>query len=61
MAFFATSHGNSPCDGTGGTVKGLVKLEILRRPRDKQILNCDEMLSWVSNNIENKVFLCNIY
>ena len=32
------------------------KLESLRRPTDRQILNCDEMFSWVSNNVANIKF-----
>ena len=31
-SFFATSHGKSPCDGIGGTVKRLTAMESLRRP-----------------------------
>jgi hypothetical protein len=28
--FFATLHGKSPCDGSGGTIKGLVALASLQ-------------------------------
>ena len=31
-SFFATSHGKSPCDGIGGTVKRSTAMESLRRP-----------------------------
>ena len=37
-SFFATSHGKSPCDGIGGTVKRLVARASLQRPLDNQIL-----------------------
>ena len=30
--FFATSHGKGPCDGVGGTVKGLAARANLQRP-----------------------------
>ena len=36
--FFATSHGKSPCDGIGGTVKRLATKTSLQRPIDNQIL-----------------------
>ena len=32
--FFATSHGKGACDGIGGSVKRLARLESLRRERD---------------------------
>ena len=37
-AFFATSHGKSPCDGIGGTVKRKVLRASLQRPVNDQIL-----------------------
>ncbi|XP_076820954.1 uncharacterized protein LOC143466202 [Clavelina lepadiformis] len=36
-SFFATSHGKSPCDGVGGTVKRLVKTASLLRPTSDQM------------------------
>ena len=36
--FFATSHGKSPCDGVGGTIKRLVTNASLQRPGNQQIL-----------------------
>ena len=41
--FFATSHGKSPCDGIGGTVKRLATKASLQRPIDNQILNATDM------------------
>ena len=35
--FFATSHGKSPCDGIGGTVKRLVTRASLQQPISNQI------------------------
>ena len=36
--FFATSHGKSPCDGIGGTVKRLVARASLQAATSDQIL-----------------------
>lgn len=41
--FLATSHGKSPCDATGGTVKRNAAKESLRRDKDKQILSTEEL------------------
>ena len=41
--FFATSHGKSPCDGTGGSVKCLIARTSLQNTR---ILNINEMYKW---------------
>ena len=37
-SFFATSHGKSPCDGIGGTVKRKIARTSLQRPVNNQIL-----------------------
>ena len=37
-SFFATSHGKSPCDGIGGTVKRKMARTSLQRPNNNQIL-----------------------
>jgi len=37
--FFATTHGKSPCDGIGGTVKRLTTAENLAHPPHNQILS----------------------
>ena len=44
LNFFATSHGKSPCDGIGGTVKWLVTRAGLQEPISNQILTADKML-----------------
>ena len=44
--FFATSHGKSPCDGIGGTVKRLTANASLQRPINDQILNCNKMFDF---------------
>ena len=36
--FFATSHGKSPCDGIGGTLKRLAARASLQRTKTEQIL-----------------------
>ena len=41
--FFATSHGKSPCDGIGGTVKHVVTKESLQKLTDQQIISCVHM------------------
>ena len=53
--FFATSHGKSPCDGIGGTVKRLAARASLQRPIDNQILTplnlydfCKESITGIS-------------
>ena len=43
--FFATSHGKSPCDGIGGTVKWLVTRASLQAPRQGQILDSEPSFS----------------
>lgn len=42
--FFATSHGKSPCDGIGGTVKRHAAKRSLQRPLDNQILDYKAMI-----------------
>lgn len=44
-SFFATSHGKSPCDGIGGTVKRSTAMESLRRPFRNQIGSVESMMS----------------
>ena len=41
--FFATSHGKSPCDGIGGTLKRLTSDESLRRDPDDAIITANMM------------------
>ena len=50
--FFATSHGKSPCDGIGGTVKRLVAKASLQRPMQNQILSVHEMVYFCKADIK---------
>ena len=54
MTFFATSHGKSPCDGIGGTVKRLAARASLQAPVDNQFLTPIELFKWATTNI-NKI------
>ena len=54
--FFATSHGKSPCDGIGGTVKRLVARASLQAIVDHHILTPNEMYEWSHKNIEGIKF-----
>ena len=49
--FFATSHGKSPCDGIGGTIKRLVARASLQATTGNHILNAKELFSWAKANI----------
>ena len=53
MEFFATSHGKSPCDGIGGTVKHLTAKASLQRPPGNQILSAAHMMEFCSNFISD--------
>ena len=55
-AFFATSHGKSPSDGIGGTVKRLVTRESLQRDRGNPINNVDRMYDFCITNFQKIVF-----
>ena len=55
--FFATSHGKSPCDGIGGTVKRLVARASLQATVDHHILTAREMLKWCEEHIMGITFL----
>ena len=55
--FFATSHGKSPCDGIGGTVKQLVTRTSLQRPISNQILTADKMFEFCVDEIKGIDFL----
>ena len=50
--FFATSHGKSPCDGIGGTVKRLTARASLQRPSQEQILTADDMFAFCQQEIK---------
>ena len=49
--FFATSHGKSPCDGIGGTVKCLVARASLQPTLEHHILTPQQMFEWYSHTI----------
>ena len=49
--FFATSHGKSPCDGIGGTVKRIVAKASLQRHKENQILTAREMFDFCKEEI----------
>ena len=51
-SFFATSHGKSPCDGLGGTIKRLAARASLQRPIDNQILSAIEMFKFCEKEID---------
>ena len=46
--FFATSHGKSPCDGIGGTVKRVTARTSLQRPKEHHILTPLQMFDFCS-------------
>ena len=54
--YFATSHGNSPCDGIGGTVKRLVARASLQNPINNQILTPRDMYNWLKDNVDGIEF-----
>lgn len=51
--FFATSHGKSPCDGIGGTLKRTVMRHCIRSPPENQITNAREMYEYAIKNIQS--------
>jgi len=55
--FFATSHGKSPCDGIGGTVKRLCARASLQAPLQNHILTAEDMFKWADGHIEGIKFL----
>ena len=55
--FFATSHGKSPCDCIGGTVKRLVTRARLQQPISNQILTTDKMFEFWVEEVEGIDFL----
>jgi hypothetical protein len=56
VAFFATSHGKSPCDGIGGTMKQLVARAILQAATTDQILTSQQLYEWAVTNIHGIQF-----
>lgn len=55
-SFFATSHGKSPCDGVGGTIKRLVARASLQRPLNDQIITFEAFANYVNLNIKSVKF-----
>ena len=49
--FFATSHGKSPCDGIGGTIKREAANASLRAAVTNQILTPEQLFLWAKENI----------
>ena len=54
--FFATSHGKSPCDGVGGTVKRLVARASLQATVEGHILTPFQMFNWATTHISGITF-----
>jgi len=54
--FFATSHGKSPCDGIGGTVKRVTARASLQATVDHQITTPHDMFLWAEKNIDGIKF-----
>ncbi|XP_065679132.1 uncharacterized protein LOC136093883 [Hydra vulgaris] len=50
--FFATSHGKSPCDGIGGTIKREAAKASLRAAITNQILTPQDLFTWAQKNIK---------
>jgi len=55
--FFATSHGKSPCDGVGGTVKREAAKKSLQATMTGHILTPMDLYTWSINSIEGIEFL----
>ena len=53
---FARSHGKSPCDGVGGTVKQLVANASLEANHDMWILRPKQLYQWGTKNITGIFF-----
>ena len=54
--FFATSHGKSPCDKIGGSVKRHAAKRSLQRPINNQILDYQDMLNVCKEEISKIKF-----
>ena len=55
--FFATSHGKSPCDGIGGTVKRLAARASLQAVTENHILTAIDLFAWAEKHIKNINFI----
>ena len=56
-SFFATSHGKSPCDGVGGTVKRKMARTSLQRPVNDQILTFEAVEKFCREELKGIVFM----
>ena len=54
--FFATSHGKGPCDGIGGTVKRLARMESYRRVNGNYLNTFDKLYAFCEDTIHNVSF-----
>ncbi len=54
--FFATSHGKSPCDGIGGTVKRSASRASLQATTSSHILTPRDLFQYAENKIKNIQF-----
>ena len=50
-SFFATSHGKSPCDGLGGTIKHLTARASLQRTSSNQIMTARQVVKFCQDEI----------
>ena len=50
--FFATSHGKSPCDGIGGTLKRVALRASLRRTTSNQIVSPEDFFNFCNHEIK---------
>ena len=55
--FFATSHGKSPCDGIGGTIKRMATRASLQRPYDDQIPTSVQLFEYCREHINGIDFI----
>lgn len=55
--FFATSHGKSPCDGIGGTVKRLAAWASLQASVSGHILSPEDLFNFAVANIKGITFV----
>ena len=51
--FFATAHGKSPCDVTGGILKKLAARASFQRPQNDQILIPADLYKWAQQDVKN--------
>ncbi|KAK3928649.1 Cytochrome c biogenesis ATP-binding export protein CcmA [Frankliniella fusca] len=59
-AFFATSHGKSPCDGVTGTIKRLAYKASLQRPYDRQIIGSEKVFKFCQEEVKENMLYYHI-